>query len=462
MLRYGMFVLVCLAGCFESPALAPMVGSSGGEREATWSAPEPPGISGAADTSGVSDDAPDGCDNACPREGLAYCQDDEVFACAAQAGCLSWQSVAACQQGCDSAGIGCAGCAHACTAGQMRCADGERSICTSNDQGCLQWAAPEPCASDVCADAVACADATCIEGATQLCGTNVGACERGMQTCEDGSWGACVGEVAPTEEVCEGSVDEDCDGDVDEDCVLDRCARADVVFLLDTTGSMAVPLHQLRTEFLEPGGVVDRLSAQIGELRVGLVAYQDFGMLPYGGPIDVPAQILSAMTTDFTSVQLALNALTSTGGGDIPESAVEALHHLVTGSGAGAWLMAADPDACTDDAYGAVCLSPTATPIVVVITDAPTHNGPPIDRNPYEGGVATVAHTYEETTAALTDAGVFVVGLAYNAEPTVWLDSIARDTNAVTVSGAAIVEEINDDNLVTGLGDAIVALCAAG
>ena len=35
------------------------------------------------------------------------------------------------------------------------------------------------------------------------------------ETCEVGAWGTCVGEVLPTDEVCDGQ-DQDCDGTVDE------------------------------------------------------------------------------------------------------------------------------------------------------------------------------------------------------------------------------------------------------
>jgi hypothetical protein len=55
----------------------------------------------------------------------------------------------------------------------------------------------------------------CEEGATQSCGSDVGACMTGTQTCTDERWGACEGEVAPMGEVCDG-LDNDCDGSTDE------------------------------------------------------------------------------------------------------------------------------------------------------------------------------------------------------------------------------------------------------
>lgn len=66
-------------------------------------------------------------------------------------------------------------------------------------------------------------------GATRPCGIDVGSCEPGTQTCNDGVWGACEGSVNPAEEVCNGQ-DDDCDGATDEylgttSCGLGVCAH---------------------------------------------------------------------------------------------------------------------------------------------------------------------------------------------------------------------------------------------
>ena len=58
--------------------------------------------------------------------------------------------------------------------------------------------------------------AGCVDGDTRSCGTNVGECEQGIQTCEDGEWGSCEGGVQPQPEVCDGK-DNSCNGIVDDD-----------------------------------------------------------------------------------------------------------------------------------------------------------------------------------------------------------------------------------------------------
>ena len=62
---------------------------------------------------------------------------------------------------------------------------------------------------------------SCRDGAIQPCGTDVGACSLGEQTCNNGAWGDCMGDVGPlSPETC-NQKDDNCDGSVDEN---DVCA----------------------------------------------------------------------------------------------------------------------------------------------------------------------------------------------------------------------------------------------
>ncbi len=47
----------------------------------------------------------------------------------------------------------------------------------------------------------------------------IGECRPGVQICENGQWGICLGGVGPSEEVCNDGKDNDCDDQVDEGCI---------------------------------------------------------------------------------------------------------------------------------------------------------------------------------------------------------------------------------------------------
>lgn len=62
----------------------------------------------------------------------------------------------------------------------------------------------------------------CIDGATEPCGSDIGACEFGSRSCTDGLWSSCSGGVTPVDEVCGNGIDDNCDGEVDESCPADE------------------------------------------------------------------------------------------------------------------------------------------------------------------------------------------------------------------------------------------------
>jgi Phosphodiester glycosidase/FG-GAP-like repeat/Putative metal-binding motif len=58
------------------------------------------------------------------------------------------------------------------------------------------------------------------EDLSEQCGSDVGVCEFGTKTCDNGTWGECKGGVTPSLEKC-NELDDDCDGTTDEDQVCE-------------------------------------------------------------------------------------------------------------------------------------------------------------------------------------------------------------------------------------------------
>jgi hypothetical protein len=68
---------------------------------------------------------------------------------------------------------------------------------------------------------------TCTDGQNMVCGSNVGLCEEGSQTCSGGVWGSCIGMIGPIAEICEDGEDQDCDG-IDESCNNQVCLEGQI------------------------------------------------------------------------------------------------------------------------------------------------------------------------------------------------------------------------------------------
>lgn len=103
----------------------------------------------------------------------------------------------------------------ACSAGLETCAGGAWGACTG-----AEGAGDEACDghSDEDCDGAVDERCACVDGSSRSCGTDTGSCVAGTEMCVDGAWGACRGRTGPAEEACDGLSDEDCDGVVDEGC----------------------------------------------------------------------------------------------------------------------------------------------------------------------------------------------------------------------------------------------------
>lgn len=233
-----------------------------------------------------------------------------------------------------------------------------------------------------------------------------------------------------------------------------RLGKGDIFFLVDTTGSMGLAITNVRTSLSST--IVPAVADAIADVRMGVGDYRDFSTSPYGGAGDYPFMLRQTMTDDTSRVQTALNALSAAGGGDGPESMLEGLHGAVTGGG------------CADG-FGSACFRNDSHPIIVVVTDAPTHNGPGGDAN-YDGTVS--ARSWSETIAALNAGGVKIVGAAVDGVPfplpipippasQADLEQLARATGSMAASGSLTVYPSPGGEVSGAVVDGIVDLVGA-
>jgi len=108
----------------------------------------------------------------------------------------------------------------------------------------------------------------------------------------------------------------------DKPVAVDAGLGLDVVFLIDTTGSMGDELERIKTSLLAVTGKLKGKRADL-QLRYGAVAYKDLG--------DDYVTMAHPFTDDAAAFNTAMQALSAGGGGDLPESLNQGLARAVEG-----------------------------------------------------------------------------------------------------------------------------------
>ncbi|MEM6961147.1 MAG: vWA domain-containing protein [Myxococcota bacterium] len=235
-----------------------------------------------------------------------------------------------------------------------------------------------------------------------------------------------------------------------------RISSADILFLVDVTGSMSEEITQIRTTLSET--LIPAMVRSVPDLRLAVAGFADFGISPYGARDDTPFELLQPMTESLSEVRDAVFSLRESSGGDGPESQVEALYQVATGEGRGRFVPPAD---CPEETFGAPCFRSMGSPIVLLFTDAEFHNGPGASRPYLEGDIEPPPATYGETVNALREVGAKVLGLYSGSEGAnrgvLDLNAIARDTGAVDLGGAPVVFQIGTrgEELDSGVIDVV-------
>ena len=102
----------------------------------------------------------------------------------------------------------------------------------------------------------------------------------------------------------------------------------DIAFLLDTTGSMGGTISTMQSEF---NSIVSTLSTTIPDAEYGFASFDDYNGI--SGGADLPFVLGQQITSDTARVQAAINSVSASGGGDEPESDLEAIYQALTGAG---------------------------------------------------------------------------------------------------------------------------------
>lgn len=272
------------------------------------------------------------------------------------------------------------------------------------------------------------------------------------------------------------------DGDaVERELVFGTTVRkADVFFMMDRTGSMAGEVSRLKSSLT---GIVDQMATSIRDIGVGFGGFAGFGgraggpcmTLPIIGEVcgegdntDTPFHLYSVITTDRARMVSDVSALEADQGGANWASSNEALYQAATGDGILPWL---GPQTCASvpdevgTRYGYPCFRPGALPIMVVLTDTSSKNGPNtagVSGGTYDPANFTMGpppHTYDQSLSALRRIGARVIGVISGSEitnptPQRQFETWARETGTVNASGAPLLFNINGDG--SGLDSSIV------
>ncbi len=247
---------------------------------------------------------------------------------------------------------------------------------------------------------------------------------------------------------------------------------ADVYFLIDTTGSMQSSIDNVSSSLTM---LSTQISSAIPNVQLGVGQYRDFpnasGLFDihaYGDSGDMIYRNEQIITPDLSQVQSALGRLSAAGGSDTPEGTTEALYLTATGMG-GSWTFASGaspysvgaancPSAPDDPAphIGYPCFRPGALPIVVLVTDAPFHNGPG-GLDAYSG-ITPPPSTFAQAVGALNDIGARFIGVSVGSVPRPSEEMVATMTGTVDTSGSPLVYDATGGTVSNAILEGIQTL----
>jgi len=185
----------------------------------------------------------------------------------------------------------------------------------------------------------------------------------------------------------------------------------DVFFLMDTTGSMSGEITNLKNSL--SATIIPQVQTLLADTQFGVGQFDDFPLNGNGGLPDQPFFLTQAITSNAVLAQNAVNTYTAGGGGDTPESNLEAIYQAATGEG----LTGPSPTSvpANNTGVGGVGFRADSMPVIVPISDAASHapgeTGPAGCDLSYAAPVLGIAHTRAQTKTALDNICARVVGV---------------------------------------------------
>jgi hypothetical protein len=244
-----------------------------------------------------------------------------------------------------------------------------------------------------------------------------------------------------------------------------RIRSADVLFLVDTTGSMGSTLTSLRSNLstMILPGIVRALGGPMADVRYGVAEFRDFAEGGDRSMMDFALRVPQRMSPDAALAQRAVESLVAAGGGDGPEAQVPALHALVTGFGvAGYGGVATRPATAADClgdtmAFGWGCFRPGRVPIFVLFSDADWHNGPMVTTNFYR--TVPTAPLWDALVTALRMRNAYFLGIDVGSGQTFALSqTLARATGTLDAAGMPIAFRGTPMSVTGNVVDAVTTL----
>lgn len=227
----------------------------------------------------------------------------------------------------------------------------------------------------------------------------------------------------------------------------------DVYFLMDTTSSMNDEIDNLRASLSRT--IIPAVRSAVADTWFGVGGFEDYPTGPYGGDMDRPFYQYAQMASSVSGAQGAVDRYNTRWGFDRPESIVPALWALATGGDLG---YGVPPAPVCAAGRGYACFRPQSVPVVVILTDAPSHAYP---GPTYHGSIG--APTWTDTLGALNGLGARIVGVSSGDMASHnFLAQAALATGTVDASGSPEPYVFDVPANGSGLGSAVVNAITAG